>query len=312
MKSFLKVGDLVEVRNRQEILATLDEHGQLENLPFMPQMFRYCGQRFRVAARAHKTCDTVFPVRGRRVRDAVHLELRCDGEAYGGCQAGCLIFWKDAWLKKVGAEEPTTPAPIATNGCTEADVWEGTKMLGSHDSKEMAYRCQATQLPYFTTGLDWWDVRQYIEDYTSGNASLRRLANGLIYSTYYQLAISSIVAGRLLRWLYDTFHPLWNGTPYPRKTGTIPVGESTPTETLDLKPGELVRVKSHAEILRTLNRESKNRGLYFDAEMVPYCGGTYRVQRRVSQIINEKTGTVMKMKTPAIILEGVYCRSRYS
>ena len=25
----------------------------------MPQMFRYCGQRFQVYKRAHKTCDTV-------------------------------------------------------------------------------------------------------------------------------------------------------------------------------------------------------------------------------------------------------------
>ena len=67
----------------------------------MPQMFQYCGKRFRVYKRAHKTCDTVNPIAGRRLADAVHLELRCDGKAYGGCQAACLIFWKEAWLKRV-------------------------------------------------------------------------------------------------------------------------------------------------------------------------------------------------------------------
>src|ERR1044071_1652973 len=97
----IRAGDFVEVRSKEEILSTLDENGQLENLPFMPQMFQYCGKTFRVYKRAHKTCDTVNKPAGRRMSNAVHLEgIRCDGQANGGCQAGCLIFWKVAWLKK--------------------------------------------------------------------------------------------------------------------------------------------------------------------------------------------------------------------
>src|ERR1035438_3220535 len=97
----LSVGDWVEVRSKQEILKTLDVNGQLDGMPFMPEMLAFCGKRFQVYKRAHKTCDTVFPVRGRRVDQAVHLETRCDGQAHGGCQAGCLIFWKEAWLRRV-------------------------------------------------------------------------------------------------------------------------------------------------------------------------------------------------------------------
>jgi len=110
----LRPGDLVEVRTKAEILATLDEQGRLDGLPFMPEMFAFCGKRFQVFKRAHKTCDTVFPVRGRRMKDAVHLETRCDGAAHGGCQAGCLLFWKTAWLRKVDAHsaaKPSTGAP---------------------------------------------------------------------------------------------------------------------------------------------------------------------------------------------------------
>ena len=93
----LCAGDWVEVRSKAEILSTLDENGRLEGFPFMPQMFQYCGQRMRVYKRAHKTCDTVSGAGGgayvgRRLRGGVHLEHRCDGQAYGGCQAGCLIF----------------------------------------------------------------------------------------------------------------------------------------------------------------------------------------------------------------------------
>ena len=33
----LRAGDWVEVRSKEEILATLDENGRLQELPFMPQ-----------------------------------------------------------------------------------------------------------------------------------------------------------------------------------------------------------------------------------------------------------------------------------
>jgi hypothetical protein len=50
----------------------------------------------------------------------------------------------------------------------------------------------------------------------------------------------------------------------------------------------------------------------FDAELVPYCGGTYKVLRRVTRILNEKTGAMHEMKTPCIILDSVVCQARYS
>src|SRR5262245_8293306 len=96
----LKVGDWVEVRSPEEILATLDERSCPQNMPVMPEMLRLSGQKFRVGARADKTCDPAnTPWMLRRLTDSVHLEgVRCDGGDHGGCQAGCLIFWKEAWL----------------------------------------------------------------------------------------------------------------------------------------------------------------------------------------------------------------------
>src|SRR5258705_13858251 len=96
----LRAGDWVEVRSAPEILATLDERGCLEGLPFMPEMLAACGKRFRVFKSAHKGCDTIKTSASFRMADAVHLlGQRCDGGAHGGCQARCLIYWKDAWLK---------------------------------------------------------------------------------------------------------------------------------------------------------------------------------------------------------------------
>ena len=316
ISSKLRAGEWVEVRSKEEILQTLDRNSQLEGLPFMPQMFEYCGQRFLVFKRAHKTCDTVFPIRGRRMSDAVHLEIRCDGKAYGGCEAGCLIFWKDAWLKRVDGKESTAkPSETLGNvnrGCSEEDVIAGTRAPTAIGEEDPVYVCQATRLPYYTSDLAWWDVRQYFEDYSSGNINIATLLRGFIYATYFNLSRSGIGIGWLMRWLYDRFQTLFGGVPYPRKKGIIPAGKKTPQEVLDLRPGELVRVKSYHDILQTLDTNNKNRGLYFDAEAVPYCGGTYRVLTRVSKILDERSGKLVHLKNDAIILEGVYCQARYS
>src|SRR5215470_429840 len=96
----LRAGDWVQVRTKEEILSTLDAKGRLDELPFMPEMLRYCGTTMRVGKRAHKTCDPALGIGGRKMESTVHLEnIRCDGSAHDGCEAGCLIFWKEAWLK---------------------------------------------------------------------------------------------------------------------------------------------------------------------------------------------------------------------
>jgi hypothetical protein len=167
-------------------------------------------------------------------------------------------------------------------------------------------------LPYATTDLDWWDVRQYVEDYLSGNVGLGRIVNGLIYAIYYNLSQAGIGLGRPMRWLYGRICWLWGGFWFPRASGEIAPGAPTPSISLNLQPGELVRVKSHEEILRTLTTESRNRGMSWDAEMVPYCGKTYRVLKRVTSIVDEQTGKMQALKNPCIILDTVVCQARYS
>jgi len=312
----LKAGDWVEVRSREEILRSLDANGRLDGLPLMPQMLRYCGQRFKVYKRAHKTCDTVNGTGGRRLADGIHLYLRCDGEAYGGCQAACLIFWKEAWLKPIGGEilaDRLSPSVSAT-GCTEDAMWSATR-AESPPGSGPRYTCQATELPSYTTRLRWWDLRQYLQDYTSGNASLAQLLQGFIYACYYSLSADrrrNRIWGPFLRRLYDRLQALWGGVPFPRRMGTLTSPDAVPNAALDLQPGELVRVKPYEDILATIDLKNRNRGLFFDAEMVPYCGKTFRVKSRLSHFINEKTGRMQSLKTPAVILENAWCQSRYS
>lgn len=323
MRSF-RAGDWVEVKSKEDILRTLDKKSRLGELPFMPQMFKYCGQRFQIYKSAHKTCDTITGKgEGRQLAGGIHLDLRCDGQAYAGCQAACLIFWKEDWLRPLGdgvaaREVDPRSAPQALDivqgiGCTEEDVLKGTKVQGAADNAETAYVCQATQLLNYTSLLPWYDARQYREDYRSGNETLGTMLRGFFYVAYYYGSLS--YRGRPGipgRWLYNVFQRLRGGVPFPRSNGLIPVGEPTPESNLNLQPGELVRIKSFDYIRKTIDKHERNRGMSFDAELVPYCGGTYRVKASVGTFIDEKTGRVRTMKTPAVILEGVFCKARYS
>jgi hypothetical protein len=314
-------GDWVEVLSKEDILRTLDNSGRLDGLPFMPQMFKYCGQRFRIYKTAYKTCDTVSGhYAGRRLQDGFHLSLRCDGQAYGGCQAGCLIFWKSAWLKRVDGPAQVQNVPHRDRSpceeahspprCTERDVLGATKRRGCDG--DVRYCCQATDLLSYTTLLRWWDVRQYVDSYRSGNKTLPEMAGRFLYLFYYYGTLSfSDRWGRPARWLYNRIQALTDGVPFPRLKGAIPLGQPTPRRDLGLRPGDLVQVKSYEEILGTLDVGLSNRGLRFDAELVPFCGKVFRVSTCVERFVDEQTGQLRRMKTPAVILEGANCKALY-
>jgi hypothetical protein len=302
-----KAGEWVEVRSREEILATLDPSGRLENLPFMPEMLQYCGRRFKVFRRADKTCDNIAAWSIRRVKNAVHLEgVRCDGMAHGECEAVCMIFWKEAWLKPASlvplSPAPPPPVSIARNRlCTVESILAASQALNSED--QMIYSCQATDVLKFSSPMSAWDFRQYVRDIRSGN-----LASGITAGTRPERMLEVVFGAlRLLRsLLISASNSLGYKYPYIEGSRT-----KTLVEKLDLQPGEVVRVRSREEILATLDEKQRNRGLLFDSEMLPYCGGFYRVLRRVHHIIDEKTGKMMNMKHPCIILEGVACQSDF-
>lgn len=293
----LRVGEIVEVRSEAEILSTLDANGRLEGLPFMPEMLQYCGRRFRVYKSAHKTCDTIRPVGMRRMQHAVHLEgLRCDGESHGGCQYGCLLFWKNAWLKRVSARpsDDRVSTPGAAEGCARDSLFTATRVSGDGGNpNEEVFSCQATELRRATSPLPWWDVRQYLRDLLSGNVSLRDL-----------LRVTALV-------LFNTIQQKRRGRVYPDIQGRLPRNQ-TPRMTQGLKPGDLVEVKSKEEIAQTLSVVNRNRGLWFDVEMVPYCNRRFRVLRRVERLIHDKTGKMICLSNDCLILDGVTCSGDFS
>lgn len=305
----LKSGEWVEVRSRAEILATLDGKASLDDMPFMPEMLEHCGRRFRVFKRAHKTCDTAEKTGGRSVPDAVHLEnLRCDGSGHGGCQAGCMIFWKEAWLKRVpGPAKAPLPSVVAVP--VDEVIARGAYYSGRGGPEaEVRYRCQANELFTASAPLPWWHAQQYVEDLTSRNIGFGALVRGASFSAF-RLLIELGIGYRLLVRVYDGFAKLVGAAPFPMHHGTL---AKTPTEELGLQPGEWVRVKQHADILATLDTNDRNRGLFFDVEATKFCGKTYRVLQRVTRILDERSGEMLHFKNPCIVLEQVYCGGEMS
>lgn len=74
-----------------------------------------------------------------------------------------------------------------------------------------------------------------------------------------------------------------------------------------LQPGEWVEVRSIKEVFATLDEQGKLRGLRFTHEMVKFCGKRFKVYKRLEKIILEATGELRRIRTPTVLLEGVFC-----
>ena len=165
-------GDWLFVKSKAEILATLDQNGCFEGVPFMPEMLEFCGRRVRVYKRAHKTCDYVTDTGMRALPHAVHLaDARCSGASHGGCEARCLLYWKEAWLRQEPAGVEDAEASEALDGPESTEppeyIKESTLRALCSNAKsgdELTYTCQATLVPKFTTKLPWWNLRQFAQD----------------------------------------------------------------------------------------------------------------------------------------------------
>ena len=289
----LRRGDIVEVRSAGEILGTLDEQGALEGLPFMPEMLAYCGRRFAVARRTEKVCDTIRDFSSRRLGDCVLLDdMRCDGSGDDSCQADCRLYWKEAWLKRVS---PSEPAPeIADDQDAPRALLDlvkrGTRMPPGEG--RVRYRCQATEMLAASEPLSLTDPRSYVREYTSRNVSIRTFTRVMTRATVTEVRRK---LGRL---------------PNPPVQG--PSARSPEAPRLDLQPGEWVRVKSRDQIRETLTDKGMNRGLWFDVEMLPFCGHTFRVRRRIERFVNDRDGKMIELPSDCVTLEGVVCSGERS
>jgi len=269
------VGELVRIRSLEEIAATLDAHGCLDGLPFMPEMAKYCGTTGTVFRYVDKVYDYGGRKDLRRMKDAVLVAgLRCDGSAHDGCQARCYLLWKTAWLT-------AADAPAAVSAKTSIDL--GPTFVKQGEEKK--YVCQFTELVRASSRMSPRDPRRDLRPLIGGNVT-----------------IAAFAVAMLTR-LFNVAQRLRGGIGFPANKPSSTT--TSPRTDLNLQPGEVVRVREPERIFETLDRVGKNRGLWFDRDMLKHTKQQFKVLARVDRIIDDASGRMRPMKTPCIVLDGV-------
>jgi hypothetical protein len=97
--------------------------------------------------------------------------------------------------------------------------------------------------------------------------------------------------------------------PYPAMPES-PASGKTPGVQLDLKPGEPVAIRRKLAVADTLVK-GRTRGLWFDRDMIRYCGQRATVCTHVSRVIHEATGKMVVMKTPLVVLDDVIATGEF-
>lgn len=103
---FPQVGDLVRVRTKDEIGATLDSERKLKGCCFMDVMVPYCGTVHRVLQPMTRFIDEEDGCMAKNCNGLVLLEdVRCSGDtSLGHCDRTCLLFWRVEWLEKLAED----------------------------------------------------------------------------------------------------------------------------------------------------------------------------------------------------------------
>jgi hypothetical protein len=274
-------GDAVQVRSFAEIAATLDDSGMLEGMPFLPEMLEYCGRTMTVRWRVNKVLQGYDKGGLRAIKSTVLLdEAFCNGEAHGDCQRMCFFLWKTAWLKPERGRSPDLVESADGGALAEADP----RVRDLPRDRV----CQATALTAATAPLRLLDPRRYYWDMTS------RLYEPAAYFRYLLGGIYRKTLKRVARRL--------------RRDRGLKF-DAAGSDKLSLGRGDLVEVKSVKEIRATLDRQGRNRGLYFMPNMWAFCGNRFRVLRPVYRMLSEKTGG-MRPRKNIVILNGVTCSGR--
>jgi hypothetical protein len=283
MAALFRVGDVIVVRSLSDILRTLDGDSALDGVPFMPEMSAHCGRTFRVSRRLERTCvEQSWRPRAFPDNDVVYLEeLRCDGAAHGGCQRGCMLLWKEAWLEPAAAgSEPARTEPAG-------DPSSGALIPILKTRAGDRYYCQSTELHRATTALsNVGRVLSFVREVLAGNRTAWQMADHIVRPVLRRVR---------RRWIDDD----------PRG-----VHATTPTVALDLEPGDLVRIRPRAELDATLDRSGKNRGLGCPFAYRAFAGRELRVRSRLERMISESTGQMRQVRH-TVSLESVRCQCHY-
>lgn len=98
----LQPGDMVRVKSKEEIRATLGNWNDLKGCIFMEEMWDHCGTTNRVFKRIGQFLDE-RDYQVKNVQGLVILEnVFCQGTVdFGPCDRSCFFFWREERLERI-------------------------------------------------------------------------------------------------------------------------------------------------------------------------------------------------------------------
>jgi len=145
--------------------------------------------------------------------------------------------------------------------------------------------CQGTQLHQITHKRNRLNVGQYVDEVNLNRVSVTALATSFCGGMLGRIAGSN--------------------------QSVVGTQKRTPVSDLKLSVGDVVTVKSRSDIIKTLDANGKNRGLWFDPVMLRYCGQTLKVTKRITTLVDESSGKIRQLKISSVVLEDLQCDPRW-
>jgi hypothetical protein len=97
-------GDIVKIKEKEKISATLDGNNRLAGCEFFPEMWAFCGGQHKVFKKIEYFYDEAS-AKFRNSRNLYLLEnVHCSGvrsRFWPICDKSCFLYWRREWLEKV-------------------------------------------------------------------------------------------------------------------------------------------------------------------------------------------------------------------
>ncbi len=218
-----------------------------------------------------------------------------------------MLFWKEAWLRRVSESSNGSAHRAAQGGQASASnesakpnpngqVTDRERPSHTVERPDRKLICQATELNSASCPILLGCTANYLAGVVRDCGSAK-IGPGEL-RVLWAYARGKVILSAFTAWARTP----WNAERYKK----------TPSQRLDLQVGEWVQVRSALEILRTLDRNACNRGMEFKAEMFQFCGRKFPVFARMERRIDERTGMMREFRNECIILTSVHCHGQRS
>jgi hypothetical protein len=92
----------VRIKNKEEIISTLDINNRNRGMSFDAEMLKFCGRQARVLGRVERIIDEPTGKMRHLKNPCILLEgVVCPGDYHRVCPRSTYSYWREIWLERV-------------------------------------------------------------------------------------------------------------------------------------------------------------------------------------------------------------------